>query len=74
MQPIGSFASRAAHSNGGPNVDDWFQYFTERYTEYGYPVLFLGVLLENAGVRHLHFADLLRRDPASSAKKRSQSR
>ncbi|HMC66422.1 MAG TPA: DedA family protein, partial [Gemmataceae bacterium] len=31
-------------------MDDWFQYFTERYTEYGYPVLFLGVLLENAGI------------------------
>src|SRR5262245_27365819 len=49
MQPISIIAS-TAHSNGGPSVDDWFQYFSERYTEYGYPVLFAGVLLENAGV------------------------
>src|SRR5262245_13079713 len=49
MQPISIIAS-TAHSNGGPSVDDWFQYFSERYTEYGYPVLFLGVLLENAGI------------------------
>src|SRR5438128_11660945 len=33
-----------------PAMDNWFQYFTERYTEYGYPVLFFGVMLENAGI------------------------
>ncbi len=31
-------------------MDNWFQYFTERYAEFGYPVLFVGVLLENAGI------------------------
>ena len=31
-------------------VADIFEFFTERYAEYGYLVLFFGVLLENAGV------------------------
>jgi membrane protein DedA with SNARE-associated domain len=29
---------------------DWFQQFAQEYAAYGYPVLFLGVLLENAGI------------------------
>ena len=29
---------------------DWFQEFAKEYAAYGYPVLFFGVLLENAGI------------------------
>jgi membrane-associated protein len=31
-------------------MGDWTQTFTEEYVAYGYPVLFLGVLLENAAI------------------------
>ncbi len=31
-------------------MEQLLQWFTEWYTAYGYPVLFLGVMLENAGV------------------------
>lgn len=31
-------------------MQDWFQFFAEHYAAYGYPILFLGVLLENAAV------------------------
>src|SRR5258708_3492432 len=32
------------------DVCDFFSLFTDWYTAYGYPVLFLGVMLENAGI------------------------
>src|SRR3954471_10024491 len=31
-------------------MGDWFEFFAEHYAAYGYPILFLGVLLENASV------------------------
>src|SRR6266851_5948359 len=31
-------------------VDNVFNWFTDLYTAYGYPILFLGVMLENAGI------------------------
>ncbi len=31
-------------------MDEVLQFFADRYAEYGYPILFLGVMLENAGV------------------------
>jgi membrane protein DedA with SNARE-associated domain len=31
-------------------VDNVFTFFTDWYTAYGYPVLFVGVMLENAGI------------------------
>src|SRR3954471_21918467 len=31
-------------------MGDWFEFFAEHYAAYGYPILFLGVLLENAAV------------------------
>src|SRR5437016_9036625 len=35
---------------GGCAVEDAFQTIAEQYATYGYPVLFIGVLLENAGL------------------------
>jgi membrane protein DedA with SNARE-associated domain len=31
-------------------MDDWFRFFADHYATYGYPILFLGVMLENAAV------------------------
>src|SRR5437879_11994466 len=38
-----------SHSTGR-GMDHAFETFVEWYAAYGYPVLFLGVLLENAGI------------------------
>src|SRR5438270_5049818 len=31
-------------------MTDWFQFFADYFAAYGYPILFCGVLLENAGI------------------------
>jgi membrane protein DedA with SNARE-associated domain len=38
------------HINRFNDMPDWFQSFAQEYALYGYPVLFIGVLLENMGI------------------------